>query len=381
MVVAEALPHYKEFARAPLTIFVVHWYISVDWQTASFGRRFGGIMNIHRTLIVALTLSFIAVPGCDEDPRVSEGLLTAEEAAELAEREEVTFRKIHDNGEVLNGRELNGKRLNGKRLNGKRLNGKRLNGVNLLGTLLQSFHRNTNDSQVVAYNPVTEENVEGAGLEDAEFEIDTDENDSVDQADERIRITNVTQSVSQTDVYFNMVEYFKTPDNVWESMCEDGAGNPVEAIALTSVWDPDTGADLDDPDGFTWACRGAALAKCVEWGYRRWGTHNSTSLKNYHKACTRMVRGDYCGDGTVHTVNGTPIDIADDIGVNTHDTVAGQDGWAIEAKWGVNGAVCLNNPRKVTWDHNDVGCSIPYCNSDQNDFEGGLLMTVTQQTN
>jgi len=331
-----------------------------------------------RIIIATLALSLCAT-GCDEDPQLNDGLLTAEELEELEERERVTFRTIEDNGYELNGRELNGQRLNGQRLNGQRLNGQRLNGVKLFGTYLNLFRRNANDTRVVATTP-EDEDLEASELEDTEIEIDTVD-DETDQADETIRIDNVVQSLTQPDVYFNMVKYKKMPGNIWESMCKDGGGNPVEAIALSSNWDPATGADLEDGNGLTWACRGAALAKCVEWGYRRWSSHSSTSLKNYHKACTRMVRGDYCGNGTPHTENGTPIDIADNLGINTHDTTAGVGGWEIEAKWGPSGAVCLNNPRKTAWTHSNIGCSIPYCNSGQIDYEGALLMSVTQQTN
>ncbi|MGB1015195.1 MAG: ADYC domain-containing protein, partial [Nannocystaceae bacterium] len=266
------------------------------------------------------------------------------------------------------------------RFNGIRFNGIRFNGIRFNGSLLNSFRRKSNSSKVVAEDPVTHEEYEASELESSEVELDTVD-DSVASTDERVKIDNVVQSISQPDVYFNMVKYKKMPDNIWESMCHDGNGNPVEAIALRSTWNSTTGVDLDDSDGLTWACRGAALAKCVEWGYRRWSTHGGTSLKNYHKACTRMVRGDYCGAGVPHTSNGTPIDIADDLGINNHDAIAGVGGWEIEAKWGPNGAVCLNNPRKTSWTHANVGCSIPYCNNDQDDYEGALLMSVTQQTN
>lgn len=328
-------------------------------------------MKSKRLITLAIACGLLSVTGCDEDPSVSEGLLSPEELQELEERERVTFRVIEDNGTELNGTELNGFRLNGFRLNGFRLN----------GNLLNNFRRRANDSRIVANDPTNNnEEVEASELEAAEMEFDT-QDDQVTNTDERVKVDNVTQSLAQPDVYFNMVKFLKMPENTWKSLCEDGAGNPVEAIALSSTWDPDTGADLEDGQGLTWACRGAALAKCVEWGYRRWASHNGQNLRKYHKACTRMVRGDYCGNGTPHTSNGTPIDIADNLGLNTHDTTAGVDGWEIEAKWGPNGAVCLNNPRKVQWTRTNIGCSIPMCNNDQSDFEGALLMTVTQQTN
>ena len=54
---------------------------------------------------------------------------------------------------------------------------------------------------------------------------------------------------------------------------------------------------------------GGAIAKCVLWGYRPWATYNGTPLAQYHQACTRMVRADYCGTGTSYTVTGNRISV------------------------------------------------------------------------
>src|SRR5690606_3262165 len=107
----------------------------------------------------------------------------------------------------------------------------------------------------------------------------------------------------------------------------------------------ETGAD----QATTWACRGAALAKCVEWGYHPEGTVSSTLLSDHHQACTRMVRADYCGDGEHHTENGTVIDVDDSLGINEFET-----SWVIEAAWGEDGALCLNEPRKTYWSRTDA---------------------------
>src|SRR5690606_31401908 len=100
---------------------------------------------------------------------------------------------------------------------------------------------------------------------------------------------------------------------------------------------------------FTWACRGAALAKAVEWGYAPWRTAGGESLQAAHQAGVRLIRADYCGNGVTHTINGNPIDVSDKWGIQEPGT-----DWPIEAKWGPDGAVCLNTPRRASWSREEV---------------------------
>ena len=87
----------------------------------------------------------------------------------------------------------------------------------------------------------------------------------------------------------------------------------------------------------------AALGKCVIWGYRPWATAtrcqdqscSTVSLADYHQACTHLVRADYCGNGVPYTVNGTLIDIFDDL---TPPIQARAGSWGLEARWTPSGA-------------------------------------------
>ena len=123
-------------------------------------------------------------------------------------------------------------------------------------------------------------------------------------------------------------------------------GAPISAIALEGQWieksgTPGAGSKIPGAGGITFACRGFALAKCVEWGYRPWVTHPVLgSLERYHQACVRLVRADYCGDGRSFTRTGTPVNLYDQAGIQK-DTEA----WLPEAEWGEKGAVCLNHRR------------------------------------
>lgn len=87
----------------------------------------------------------------------------------------------------------------------------------------------------------------------------------------------------------------------------------AKALPLVGRWD-ETGAHIDDGT-ITFACTNGALAKCARWGYKPWKTFKGKPLRDYHQACTRMVRADYCGNGVGHTQNGTPIDVYDRLGL------------------------------------------------------------------
>ena len=154
----------------------------------------------------------------------------------------------------------------------------------------------------------------------------------------------------------------------WSKFCTDGQGNAVKALALPDVWDPDTGAKISPrPAGaVTFACKDAALAKCVLFGYRPWA---SASLADHHQACTRMVRADYCGDGTAHTVTGTPMHVLDQLGIQT---AAPNGSYLVEAEWGPDGAVCLN-PGNTRLANAVVGCEIPACGASF--ASGGLIQS------
>jgi hypothetical protein len=59
-------------------------------------------------------------------------------------------------------------------------------------------------------------------------------------------------------------------------------------------------------------CTGGAEGKCIRFGYKPWHPlSDGTSLEPYYRACVRLVRADYGGDGVGHTRNGTPIDLFD----------------------------------------------------------------------
>jgi hypothetical protein len=148
---------------------------------------------------------------------------------------------------------------------------------------------------------------------------------------------------SNADVWAYGVSYLS--GSTWLPMCGTAGGVPVLAIPLGGTWNNGSGvfgggAWSSSSASFTLACRGAALAKCVELGYKPWVTRNGTLLRNHHQACTRAIRADYCGNGRSYTADGTVINIYDAIGLQADATA-----WPLDAAWTASGAQCLHTTR------------------------------------
>ena len=158
----------------------------------------------------------------------------------------------------------------------------------------------------------------------------------------RLKIEDIQPDSQDKDreVYLYTVLYHSAPNNRWDTLCQTDPAGINQAIPLTGRWDK-TGAYIDD-NSITFTCTNGALAKCVRWGYKPWKSINGKSLRDYHQACTRMVRADYCGNGVGHTKDGTPIDVYDRLGIQKRTK---KSGMSFEAGWNVDGAVYLKRIR------------------------------------
>ena len=146
----------------------------------------------------------------------------------------------------------------------------------------------------------------------------------------------------------------------WYPLCDntDRDGLYNMAVAVPGTW-----ADCSGPGcggrisaaGFALSCTDkGAIAKCIErMGYKPWktattcdrqGNCHDVSLEPYLEACVRMVRADYCGDGTPHTQDGTAIDVYDNVSLESRDTTID---WFPEALWTPAGAACMSNYRII----------------------------------
>ena len=252
---------------------------------------------------------------------------------------------LQGNGLVLQG---NGLVLQGVTMQGNGLvlqgNGLVLQGVELDGTLISATA--TRDGQSAE--------VSGLDFVGTEFDLHYESvvNGEAVVEDLVLRIDDIEPSVDQADVFIYHLTYRAKDSDQWLPYCGD---DQVGAIPFSGYWD--SKADyVENKDVLTFGCTNAVLAKCVLWGYRPWAEVETceakkgwgkkkkkhcedVELRDYHQACTRMARADYCGDGTPHTVTGTQIDIAD--GLNPQISWRATN-WPVEAEWNPDGAYCMN---------------------------------------
>lgn len=280
------------------------------------------------------------------------------------------------NGISLNGRSLNGLSLNGRSLNGLSLNGVQIGGVALSSTWLKGTVFHGTDSQGHKLSKRDFVDAVFTGLLD-------------DQSTILLIIDGMSSSHGNPDVKLYDVSF--AADDGAHPLCTDRDGAPTQAIPLVGRWNneqgvPWGGAWIDDASVFTFACLGYALAKCVEFGYEPWSTvkvkvdkHKKVtiSLAGHHQACTRLLRADYCGDGTPHTVNGTMLNLYDGLGIQ-----ADVENWPFEAEWTPDGARCVTHRRVPTLPAPDCLPSLLQsdCGSPAHFATGTLLMSEDSPT-
>jgi hypothetical protein len=131
-------------------------------------------------------------------------------------------------------------------------------------------------------------------------------------------------------------------DGSWQNVCDAGPDGRRQGFPIAGRPRPDGLLEPAEPGVFELACTSGALGKCVRFGYRPWASADGTDLRGVYNACIRMVRADYCGDGTPTTNEGQRIDIYDDHGIQRPENEAAMD---FEAGWTANGAACVRHVR------------------------------------
>lgn len=121
-------------------------------------------------------------------------------------------------------------------------------------------------------------------------------------------------------------------------LCPKDPWGAREAVAIEGFWD-ERATHRSAPGRFELLCTAGAAGKCVRSGYKPWKGSRAFDL---HQACTRLMRADYCGDGSSHTRDGTVIDLFDRDGIQRDEPSAGM---TFEAAWGVGGALCVARTR------------------------------------
>lgn len=112
------------------------------------------------------------------------------------------------------------------------------------------------------------------------------------------------------------------------------------------------------PDWVTIACVTEAAAKVKRLGYHAGGVARANLAQR--QATVRMITADYCGIGVGFTASGVPVGWRDAAGFVAPPYA--ED--ALEAKWGPDGALCLDTPRFASSEQIGDGCEIPRCDGD-----------------
>ncbi|NUQ74227.1 MAG: hypothetical protein HUU21_11780 [Polyangiaceae bacterium] len=193
--------------------------------------------------------------------------------------------------------------------------------------------------------------ISGAGFIDAEL-------NAVRGDDTLTPMKIVDVQTSESDSEITLYELAWHDGTSWVNPCGEENGLPIMAIPFAGRWKyasgtPDGGDYINDPNLFTFSCTTGTIAKCALRGYKPWKTIEecngqsncqTLSLQPFHQACTRMMRADYCGNGTPHTVTGTLINMYDNFDIQLDESTT----MALEAEWTPDGAKCVKHLRWTT---------------------------------
>ncbi|MCP3098286.1 hypothetical protein LZ198_05265 [Myxococcus sp. K15C18031901] len=291
------------------------------------------------------------------------------EASELGQR---LSELSAPNGRNLNGRNLNGRNLNGGEL-GQMLVSVRFAGARRSAAESSALTRTWLEGSVLQ-GETPDGRVSGTDFVGARFTGNLGSGDTVE-----LRVDDVQPGTdASAGVWVYRVSYFSPEDDQWKPACpaEDGSG--LGAIPVAGAWDyrqgvPGGGGRIRDASVFTFACEGAAIAKCIRFGYQPWArTPLGLPMEDLHQACTRMVRADFCGDGTSYTQDGNWVNLYDVAGVQ-EDT----ETWSVEAEWDADGARCFAPETRAGSTPVACGSRLPLlgCGLRTNFLLGTLLMS------
>jgi hypothetical protein len=131
-------------------------------------------------------------------------------------------------------------------------------------------------------------------------------------------------------------------DGTWQNVCDPGPDGRRQGFPVAGRPRADGMLEPAEPGVFELACTSGALGKCIRFGYRPWAFAQGLELREVYNACIRMVRADYCGNGTPTTKDGQSIDIYDDHRIQKPENDPAMD---FEAGWSADGAVCVRHVR------------------------------------
>ncbi len=164
------------------------------------------------------------------------------------------------------------------------------------------------------------------------------------EAGQVIRIDAVTPSKERPGLLLHSFSAKDPATGAWAPICDKDAFGRQAGFPVAGRWTAD-GRYVRDARRWFLTCTSGSQGKCVLWGYDPWAKGpKGEDLAPYYRACQYTVRANYDGRGEAHTKNGTEIDVADIIGVQTADSLT-DPAFTFEAGWGPAGAVCVAQTR------------------------------------
>ncbi len=266
-------------------------------------------------------------------------------SAELEREREVDEQPIMQVQEAA----LQGVVLQGTQVQGMTMKGFRFAGATLNGAALSNLRLDKGEL-VAEQNQVT---LRGAALVNAHLFADV-QKPNVSPPQTAVVEYKITAITAENPIYdpthtgntfLYTLEQNVDNTGTYQPACRADTDGRRVAIPLADTWN-DRGDRNSSAPLFTLACTTGAIATCYRWGYRPWvtGYGNLTIL---HWTCTRVARADYCGDGVPHTLDGTLINVWDNLGapgpIQAHAPTP--PGMSFEAAWGQGGAICMSHAR------------------------------------
>ena len=158
----------------------------------------------------------------------------------------------------------------------------------------------------------------------------------------RLRIDSVERDAQDPEVVLHGFSTWNPASGGWDDLCQPDAQGVRQGFPMRGALAGDSEYQPDAP-GFSLTCSAGVQAKCVRWGYKPWKADvDGVRMLDLYRACMRMTRADYCGDGRGTTRNGTPIDLYDRVGIQKPEP---RSAMSFEAAWGPQGALCVRHTR------------------------------------
>lgn len=159
----------------------------------------------------------------------------------------------------------------------------------------------------------------------------------------KLRIEAVRADPADTEILLHRFSIKKDAGAEWFNPCIADRNGLEEGFPLSGRWDAAMSFHHDKKH-FVLTCTSGAEAKCIHRGYKPWkSSKNGESLQPLFESCVRMLRADYCGDGTATTRDGMAIAVYDKYAAQQPEIDA--PGFEFEAGWTPAGAVCVNHMR------------------------------------